>query len=289
MKVAILYICTGRYSIFWNSFYSSSEEYFLNEAIKHYFVFTDEPGFLASNINNVTFIKQVKLGWPMDSLGRFGMFNSIRNRLLAYDYIYFFNANLNFLKKVGEEILPTPQECGLTAVLHPYCYLEKDNNKFFYDRNKRSRAFVPFGKGENYYQGCLNGGTRDAYLKLVEVLEENVQQDLKRNVIARWHDESHLNHYLLKKKIRQLLPVYAYPEGIDIGVSEEPIILSLDKNKFGGHEFLREEVSHIENRASIEKLHEYRMNSLKKIINRFKSYIKKAAFLKFSFLGIKCL
>lgn len=42
MKIAILYICTGKYNQFWDGFYKSSEEYFLKgKAEKEYFVFTD--------------------------------------------------------------------------------------------------------------------------------------------------------------------------------------------------------------------------------------------------------
>lgn len=40
-KIAILYICTGKYDIFWEDFYKTSEKYFLNNSEKHYFVFTD--------------------------------------------------------------------------------------------------------------------------------------------------------------------------------------------------------------------------------------------------------
>lgn len=42
MRIAILYICTGKYNVFWDGFYKSSEKFFLkDEAEKEYFVFTD--------------------------------------------------------------------------------------------------------------------------------------------------------------------------------------------------------------------------------------------------------
>ena len=41
MNIAILYIATGRYITFWNDFFKSAEKYFITQATKHYFVFTD--------------------------------------------------------------------------------------------------------------------------------------------------------------------------------------------------------------------------------------------------------
>ena len=42
MKVAILYICTGRYAQFFDGFYESAEQYLLQGVEKRYFVFTDQ-------------------------------------------------------------------------------------------------------------------------------------------------------------------------------------------------------------------------------------------------------
>ena len=42
MKVAILYICTGRYAQFFDGFYKSAEQYLLQGVEKRYFVFTDQ-------------------------------------------------------------------------------------------------------------------------------------------------------------------------------------------------------------------------------------------------------
>lgn len=43
MRIGILYICTGKYDIFWKDFYLSAERYFFqNEPwIREYYVFTD--------------------------------------------------------------------------------------------------------------------------------------------------------------------------------------------------------------------------------------------------------
>ena len=41
LKIAILYVCVGSYTVFWDDFYKSFEEKFIPNAVKEYFVFTD--------------------------------------------------------------------------------------------------------------------------------------------------------------------------------------------------------------------------------------------------------
>ena len=73
MKIAILYICTGKYNVFFKDFYESCEKYFLaNIAEKTYFVWTDD--FTLSQEKNVNLIEKKCEGFPLDSLLRFRMF-----------------------------------------------------------------------------------------------------------------------------------------------------------------------------------------------------------------------
>ena len=106
-KIAILYIVTGRYTAFWNDFYKTCEKYFLPDHDKHYFVFTDAEKLKYEENNNITKIYQKKLDWPYAVLEKYRMFLSIKETLKDYDYVIVFNANTKFLKKVGEEFLPT--------------------------------------------------------------------------------------------------------------------------------------------------------------------------------------
>ena len=52
---------------------------------------------------------------------------------------------------------------------------------------------------------------------LAKTLKKNIEEDLKRNIIAKWHDESQLNRYIIgKKNIRILPPQYCYPCGMNV-------------------------------------------------------------------------
>ena len=123
--------------------------------------------------------------------------------------------------------------------LHPGFYNSKVN-EFTYDRNPESFAYIPEGQGKHYFMGGFNGGKAKNYFELVHCLDDSIKKDLEKNVIALWHDESHLNRYMLdldETKYRILNPSYAYPEDWDLPFDEK--ITILNKNKMGGHDFLR--------------------------------------------------
>lgn len=234
MKIGILYICTGKYSVFWESFYKSTEIFFLANHQKKYFVFTDNQEIKSTD--TVVVRKEAPKGFPMDSLLRFEMFLSIKEQLLEMDYLFFFNSNMQIVKAIGNEILPLDNFAGLTALLHPG-YYTSDCRNFPYERNKRSTAYIEYSATSkfSYYMGSLNGGKTKDYLKLIQACRDNVQTDLQNGIIAIYHDESHLNQYLNGKDILQLSPDYGYPE--DSNLPFDARIIILNKVKHGGKYF----------------------------------------------------
>lgn len=234
MRIAILYICTGSYTIFWDGFFSSCERFFLAGHEKHYFVFTDGEIAHAGN-GRVHRIEQARLGWPHDTLKRFHMFSRITEELRAFEYIFFFNANSVFCSAVDESILPSADE-GIVVVWHPGFYSRR-REAFSYEASPASRAYIPPGKGSVYVCGGINGGLSEAYLRMIETLRDAIDADEANGVIARWHDESHINRYVVDNPHKLLSPSYCYPEEQHMPFEEK--ILILDKGRFGGHAFLR--------------------------------------------------
>lgn len=233
--IGVFYICTGRYHIFWEEFYRSAESFFCPDNPKQYFVFTDAQ--MPSMPSNVRVIHQQRLGWPDDTLKRFHIFKKAYPFLDNIDYLFFFNANMSFRNKVRPaEILPTEAE-GLVAVIHPYYYEGPGNAPF--ETNPASTASIKSGQAKHYLQGCLNGGTKSAYVQMVDTLQQCVDKDEANGLMAVWHDESHLNRYLAESGHYKVLHSgFAKPEGRQ-GFPFKERILQLDKSKFGGHHFLR--------------------------------------------------
>lgn len=214
-RVAILYICTGKYDVFWKNFYESAERFLLPGYQKEYYVFTDAETIYDGDRSAVHRIYQAPLEWPFPTLYRFKFFKSIENELKAFDYIYFFNSNIKIERVIeANEFLPAEDE-ELVVTQHPY-YWNKKNDKFTYDRNPASKAFVPIGEGSIYAAGGLNGGRSKDYLEFIDTCYANTEEDMANDVIALWHDESHLNRYIIGKKVKVLHSGFLYPAETNI-------------------------------------------------------------------------
>lgn len=242
-KIGILVIALGRYTEFWPELYTSCEKYFLPNYKKEYYIFTDAKKIKFERKNNVHSIYQKKLGWPFDTMMRFEMFASQKDLLKECDYLYFLNINLVCRKTVGEEIIPKEEHDFLMVCSHPG-YYNKPVQAYPYDRNPNCTAYIPMGKGNHYAPGGFNGGRSAEFLKFCEISAQNVRIDLKNKIIAQWHDESHLNKYILDKK-PLIMPInYMYPKSVKWLSKDNPYAQDIkmelrDKVHYGGHYYLR--------------------------------------------------
>lgn len=234
MKIAILYICTGKYDIFWKDFYLTAEKYFFAEDEKEYFVFTDSNNIYDKENENVNIIYQENLGWPLITLHRYKILQGIKNQLQEFDYCFFFNANSKFLDYVGREILPDDDE--ILVVQHPYFY-NKTRDKYTYDSNPHCNAYISKNEGKVYAYGAFTGAKVATYCKMMQVITKWTDMDLENGIIAKWHDESYLNKYILKNKYKLLGCEYMYAE--ELMPKSNIKIIVRDKTKYGGHAYLR--------------------------------------------------
>lgn len=213
-RVAVLYLCTGAYRVFWHDFYPNFKEHFLTDCECTFFVFTDgEIDY--EDQPDVRRVEQKALPWPYSTMQRFDAFLGQAQQLEQYDYLFFANANLRCMRDIkAEELLPK-QDCGqdLTVVCHfPYY----GRNPIFhpYERSSKSRAGIPYNCGSYYVAGGINGGTSDAFLKMCRELKARTDEDLSKGVIARCHDESQLNRLVAEspERFRVAGPEYCMPE-----------------------------------------------------------------------------
>ncbi len=232
-KVGIWYVCTGRYRRFWQAFFSSCERFFLPECEKYYFIFSDRP--IKELPPSATYIYQKKLGWPYDTLMRYHFFVAQEALVQDMDYLFFFNANCRFRERIhASECLHLPAD--LMAVSH-FELDRKARQYFMYEENPLSTAYVYPHQGEHYVLGGINGGTRDAFMKMSRTLAKQIDMDLANGIMARCHDESHFNQYLVGRNVNILDARYGYPEAYP--QESDAKILILDKRKYGGHAYLR--------------------------------------------------
>lgn len=217
-SIGILYICTGPYYLFWEDFYKTFEEKFLTNYKKKYYVFTDADEIYAQDKSNVIKYKLDPQPWPLITLLRFSTFLSIENDLQDCDYLMFSNANIICDDLITDtEFLPRDENGEKIFVTTHPGYYKKSKLSFPYERNSSSLAYIPWNCGNNYVIGAMFGGTRDAFLSMSKVLKKRIEEDLKNNVIAAWHDESHLNRFIVNRSdVRILHPMYCYPFGLNV-------------------------------------------------------------------------
>ena len=70
------------------------------------------------------------------------------------------------------------------------------------------------------------------FIKLTDIIYEKIHNDLKNNIIALWHDESHLNHYYFSNNNNSYLLDISYHVQEEFMYKHSNInILYIDKSK----------------------------------------------------------
>ena len=220
-NIGILVIATGKYDQFIPPLYKSIQKYFCKNHNVKMFVFTD--GNIPEK-NDIQKINHEHMKWPYPTLMRYHTFHKHHSLIDKMDFLYYLDADMKIVSEIGEEIFPDT-DSGLVATEHPGFF---GNRRGTYETNVNSTAYVGKNEGTSYYAGGFNGGTSEAFLKMANIIRNNIDEDFKKEIIAVWHDESHLNRYLINNIPKKLPPSYCYPESWNIPFERK--ILALDKN-----------------------------------------------------------
>lgn len=220
MKIGLLIIATGKYDVFIQPLLDSVRTHFLKDHEVTMFVFSDKK----IENDDIHLIYQEHLGWPDITLKRYHIFDKNREELAKMDYLFYCDADMLFVDVVGDEILPNGN--GLMGVKHPGYYT---GNRGTYETNIHSTACINSNEGDIYYAGGFNGGKSKEFLSMCKTLKNNINRDLENNIVAVWHDESHLNRYFFEHRPMTILsPSYCYPESWNLPFKRK--LLALDKN-----------------------------------------------------------
>lgn len=237
MKIAILYICTGNYDVFWDGFYESAEKNFYPNFEKEYFIFSDSKKMYALASEKIHVFWQNNAGWPYNTLMRYQWFCSVQDALSSFDYAFFCNANMRFLKPTTEKEIPLPTEdAPLTLAVHTQNYEDELGINFQPERNPKSRAYIPEGTPVRAYAGGFWGGTAKAVMEMCRTLRDRINDDLSRDIIAIWHDQSHLQKYASEKAHSIIAKNVISSEEYS---NDESYAIFLNKAHFGGNDKLR--------------------------------------------------
>jgi len=207
---AIIFIGTNKYAQFFEGFYKAVNSNFCPTIKKTFFVFTDKPEDAVFQKDDTVVTKVEHLDWPFITLYRFKFMNSISNDLSKFNYTFFIDADLWPVKEISSDELFGENE--FVAVQHPG-FVGRVGT---FETNLVSTATVLDQKYDLsvYRQGCFWGGTSAAINVMIKELDNNIDEDLSKDFVSCWHDESHMNKFFLKnlEKVRTLHPGYATPQ-----------------------------------------------------------------------------
>lgn len=249
MKIAIAFIGTGKYLNFLEEYYETFSEKFHQKDDKHFFVFTDgeidNPPENVSLINisedfNIEQSDYDPSNWyklmhqSVGGLRRFSIIKMVEDKLKDFDWFVFIDADMFCVEIVEDFFDETKPYFG---VQHPTFHhtWSLSTGEIPHERNNKSVSYIdPSEYDEVYLQGCVWGGRIPEVIGMINELDNNVKIDIEKNVLARAHDESHLNRFRLNNKdqFHVLHPKFAFPGNVPAHqFSHEPVFIHCPVNK----------------------------------------------------------
>ncbi|XP_028717481.2 histo-blood group ABO system transferase-like [Peromyscus leucopus] len=212
--VGLTVFAIKKYVVFLKLFLETAEQHFMVGHKVTYYVFTDHPADvpqvpLGAGRKLVVLTVRNYTRWQDVSMHRMEMISHFSERRFLHevDYLVCADVDMKFSDHVGVEILS-----ALFGTLHPSFY-SSSREAFTYERRPQSQAYIPRNKGDFYYMGAFFGGSVLEVYHLTKACHEAMVQDKANGIEAVWHDESHLNKYLLYHKPTKVLsPEYMWDQ-----------------------------------------------------------------------------
>jgi hypothetical protein len=222
-SIVVLNIATRKYLEYWKELSLSAEENSVREDNVHFWLFTDQPEeakIHAKDFSNITIsvFEIPSLGWPEATLLRYEIFLEQVYKSEVGIFVYL-DADMLITKSPWRAIREKLSISEICLVEHPgYWRPEGRKRVDSYVRNPRllltdcllllkygalgkweeresSTAYVPRHLRKKYYCGGIWFGRQNAIRGMIDQLSSNVKVDEMREVMAVWHDESHLNQW----------------------------------------------------------------------------------------------
>ncbi|XP_062937712.1 histo-blood group ABO system transferase-like [Cynocephalus volans] len=214
VTIGLTVFAIKKYVVFLKLFLETAEKHFMVGYRVNYYVFTDRPAevprvALGDGRRLEVLEARSYARWQDVSMRRMEVIGDFSERrfLREVDYLVCADVDMQFRDHVGVEILSP-----LFGTLHPG-YYGRGREAFPYERRPRSQAHIPRDEGDFYYMGAFFGGSVPEVQRLTKACHQAMMTDKASGVEAVWHDESHLNKYLLYHKPTKVLsPEYMWDE-----------------------------------------------------------------------------
>jgi hypothetical protein len=105
-----------------------------------------------------------------------------------------------------------------------------------WEKNSDSLAFVSRKDRKVYVCGATWFGKKNSIIDLCSSLSLRIQGDLSKNIIAKFHDESHLNWFAANNEVSLLSPKFCYYENYLQLSGIKPTLIAVEKGEGTGWE-----------------------------------------------------
>lgn len=224
-------IATNKYVNFLKDFLDSVDKHFFPKTLRRIVLYTDLPSgdyYSSYPTMELTVVPIVHEPWPFVTLKRFHYFSLSS---IQTDYSFYCDVDSKFVRTLDISLLDPTK---LYGTIHPGWASTKGS----VCTNQASTAYIPEGMNEFYYCGGFFGGSHSMFMKMALELKDRIQTDIDHNVMAEWHDESHLNWYFWKNPPSNLHFPFSIYEALPIFATT--CLVFLDKSKRGGNSEFRE-------------------------------------------------
>jgi hypothetical protein len=258
-SIGVMTIATNIYIDYWADMIRSADKYPSEQFEITFHVFTDNVNLaqkVARKLNNVQV--QVHLipayVWPEATLLRYSVFLEYINSL-NQEYLMHLDADMLFVSSPWEEFQKSLANFSICLVEHPgfwrpsgLSYIEffiKNPMNLFKDfyrviengalgaweKRSESTAYVRRRYRSKYFCGGIWFGDNSAIHGLIENLAKNVSEDSSNGIMAKWHDESHLNKWSSQNQHAVLGPHFCFDQTYPQLVDLQPKILAIRKKE----------------------------------------------------------
>jgi hypothetical protein len=180
--------------------------------------------------------------WPISTISRYNDYKN-SSELLQSELVLFIDADMKIIGEVQSTFEPSQWPNEIALVRHPGFYrkgeiVRKGLSGFLPNRTEalgswedrsESQAYVSTRRRKHYVCGGVWMASPEAAIKLCSLLSTRIDADERSDVMAVWHDESHLNWWAANNRHAILSPEYCFVSRYSELDELTPRIEALDK------------------------------------------------------------
>ena len=217
-------IATNKYVEYWKQAILSILDKTSEPGNIEFYLFTDQKDQMVAWANALNMglkltVKEIpNYVWPDATLKRYEIINQ-HISIFSNKFLFYLDVDMVLNADLFLSLQPYLVESKLNFVLHPgfvvgarfpqkfhlvrrprilLSILKNGGSAGDWETNSFSTAYVCKEERQFYLHGAFWGGDKESFFKMTKYCARQVELDLQNKVVAKWHDESHLNKYFAK-------------------------------------------------------------------------------------------